>query len=368
MRSKRWVREAALVAACLSTVSVGIVGDAVGALEDRLISVYESIAPAVVHITVRGTTEDVFMRPVPTAGSGSGFLFDTLGHIVTNYHVIADADAITVAFDGIQCCPAVLVGIDPSTDLAVIRVDRPSLPTPLPLGDSDALRVGQFVLAVGNPFGLQQTATFGIISALGRVIQSPDGRFIGEAIQTDASINPGNSGGPLLDLEGHVIGVTSQIISPVEASAGIGFAVSSNTVARVVPQLISQGRFPHPYLGIVGFDLSPERVQLFREVGVELPLDSGILVLAVDENGPADLGGLRGADRTIPLGSLEFPAGGDVILEVNGIAFGTMVELLLYIDSEVVIGERVDLLVLRNGVTLLLQVVIGERPDDTESA
>jgi len=186
------------------------------------------------------------MQPIPTEGSGSGFLIDAAGHIVTNYHVVAGADLVTVAFAGVQCCEAQVVGTDSSTDLAVLRVKRSDLPIPLELADSDGLRIGQFVVAIGNPFGLEQTLTLGVISALGRVIQSPDDRFIDEAIQTDAAINPGNPGGPLLDLDGKVIGVNSQIISPSRASAGIGFAVSSNTVRRVVPELIATGRDPHP--------------------------------------------------------------------------------------------------------------------------
>ena len=230
--------------------------------QDQLIAVFESASPAVVHIRVRGTTEDMFMRPVPVEGAGSGFLVDRNGHIVTNYHVIEGAEEIRVAFGAVDCCPAEIVGIDPSTDLAVIRVFREDLPEPLEPADSHQVQVGQLVVAIGNPFGLDQTMTFGIVSALQRIIRSPDGRFVGEVIQTDAAINPGNSGGPLLDLDGRVIGVTSQIISPIRAFAGVAFAISSNTVSRVVPALISQGRYPHPYLGISGISLTPALVEL----------------------------------------------------------------------------------------------------------
>ncbi|UCF10446.1 MAG: trypsin-like peptidase domain-containing protein [Candidatus Bipolaricaulota bacterium] len=365
---RRWKR--GVLVLLVGLVAWGTTGASAGGafeLQEQVIRVYEEVAASVVHIAVRGTTEDVFMRPVPTAGSGSGFLFDDDGHIVTNYHVIADAETITVAFDGVDCCPAVVVGVDPSTDLAVLRVERVDLPPPLVLAESSALRVGQFVVAVGNPFGLQGTATFGIISALERVIRSPDGRFIGEAIQTDAAINPGNSGGPLLDLEGRVIGVNSQIISPVEASAGIGFAVASDTVARVVPVLIAQGRFPHPYLGVVGFDLSAERVQDFRESGIELPMARGILVLAVEADSPAERAGLRGGNRTISLNGIPFPLGGDVILEINGTPTSSVLDLILGLESRGVIGAPLTLLVLRDGETLTLTATLAERPESSQS-
>jgi S1-C subfamily serine protease len=351
----------------LLAMSLSAAGQGVTELQERVIGVYETVSPSVVHITVRGTTEDMFMRPVPVSGSGSGFIFDALGHIVTNYHVIADADTITVGFDGVDCCPAELIGADPSTDLAVLRVRRADLPPALPLADSEALRVGQFVVAVGNPFGLRQTATFGIISALGRVIRSPNRRFIGEAIQTDAPVNPGNSGGPLLDLEGRVIGVNSQIISPVEASAGIGFAVPSNTVARVIPSLIGTGSYPHPYLGIVGFDLSPERVQLFREEGIALPLNEGVLILEVEVGGPADLAGLRGGDRTIDVAGFPFPVGGDIIRAVDGQTVRTLPDLVLYLERTSRIGQEVELLVQRGEEQTVLRATVGERPESAET-
>ncbi len=348
-------------------VLVGVTFLCIGAaattnLQEQVITVYEMAAPAVVHITARGTVEDPFMRPVPTEGTGSGFLFDDRGHIVTNYHVVAHADLVTVAFGGVECCEAEIVGLDSSTDLAVLRVGRSDLPTPLELADSDKLQIGQFVVAIGNPFGLEQTLTFGVISALGRVIQSPDDRFIGEAIQTDAAINPGNSGGPLLDLDGKVIGVNSQIISPSRASAGIGFAVSSNTVRRVVPALIATGRFPHPYLGVSGFGLSPELVQAFREVDLDVPLDRGILVVEVDPDGPAASAGLHGGDRIERIGELEIPLGGDILLAINGQPVNNFLELTLYLEGETQVGEDVELTVFRNEDTLRITVTLGERP------
>ena len=184
-------------------------GEPLSTLEEQVMAVYELTGPAVVNITSRVITFDLFMRPVPQEGSGSGFLYDTEGRIVTNFHVVENADELAVTLADGRILPAEVVGIDPSNDLAVIQIEADGLPQPIALGDSDSLQVGQFVVAIGNPFGQAGTLTVGVISALGRTIQSPDGRFIGEAIQTDAAINPGNSGGPLLDLRGRVIGVNS---------------------------------------------------------------------------------------------------------------------------------------------------------------
>jgi len=332
------------------------------ALQEGVISVYEEASPSVVHITVRGTSENAFMQPVPISGSGSGFLFDALGHIVTNYHVIEGADEITVAFGGIECCQAEIIGVDPSTDLAVIRVDSTNLPAPLELGESRGLRIGQFVVAIGNPFGLEQTMTFGIVSALERVIQSPDGRFVGEAIQTDAPINPGNSGGPLLDLDGRVIGVTSQIISLVAGSSGVGFAISADTVRRVAPVLIAEGRFPHPYLGLGGIGLSADVLRLLEENGVAPGADRGILITSVAVAGPADLGGLRPGTEALAVGGFVIPVGGDIILALNETPVSSMLELIFYLDTQTRVGDRVEVSYVRDGEARSTSLVVGERP------
>lgn len=345
------------------SISVLAVGST-SSWQDQLISVFESASPAVVHIRVRGIAEDMFMRPVPVEGAGSGFLVDRQGHIVTNYHVIEGAEEIRVAFGAVDCCPAEIVGIDPSTDLAVIRVLRQNLPDPLVLADSDLVQVGQLVVAIGNPFGLDQTMTFGIVSALQRVIRSPDGRFVGEVIQTDAAINPGNSGGPLLDLNGQVIGVTSQIISPIRAFAGVAFAISSNTVSRVVPALISKGRYPHPYLGLSGVSLTPGLVELLRLVDVDVPDTQGILVTSVVTDGPADLGGVIAGDRIAILGNVELPVGGDIVQVINGVRVETMTDLLVYLDTATSVGDEVEIIVLREGMSRTLRVILQERPVD----
>ena len=331
-------------------------------LQEALVSVFQAAAPAVVHITVRGTVENALMQAVPVEGSGSGFLYDAEGHIVTNYHVVEDADQITVAFAGKDCCPAEVVGVDPSTDLAVLRIERADLPEPLRIGDSDTLRVGQFIVAIGNPFGLEQAMTFGIVSALERVIRSPDDRFLGEAIQTDAAVNPGNSGGPLLDLSGRVVGVTSQIISPVRGSSGVGFAVSANTIRRIVPSLIATGSYPHPYLGISGFGLTPEIIQLFRANDVPLPFDEGVMITEIETASPADFAGLRRGYERVVVGDYEIWVGGDIILEIDGEPVDSMIEMLLYLDRSTSVGDTVELTILRDAERLVVPIVVEERP------
>ncbi len=355
-------RTAVLALAIVAILSAGASAQ-VAALQEAVIGAYEFAAPAVVHIAVRGTTENLFMQPVPVEGSGSGFLFDALGHIVTNYHVIEGADEITVSFERVECCSAEVVGVDPSTDLAVIRVRAEDLPEPLRLTNSDELRVGQFVVAIGNPFGLEQAMTFGIISALGRVIQSPDGRFVGEAIQTDAPVNPGNSGGPLLDLEGRVIGVTSQIISPVRGSSGVGFAIPANMVARVASALIADGRYGHPYLGITGYGVTPELIQLFRENDLSLPFETGVMVTSVDEGGPAASAGIRAAEALVEVGRFDVPVDGDVILAIDGMPIASMLDLVLHLDLNTVVGDTVALTILRDGEELEFRAALAERPE-----
>ncbi len=346
----------------LASVGIGALAQ-VGVLQASIIDVFETASPAVVHISVRGTTENALMQPVPVEGSGSGFLIDDQGHIVTNFHVVENADEITVSFDRVECCTARTIGLDASTDLAVIKVDTSDLPEPLQFADSDLLRVGQFVVAIGNPFGLEQTMTFGIISALERTIQSPDGRFVGQAIQTDATINPGNSGGPLLDFNGDVVGVNSQIISPVRGSSGVGFAIPANMVQRVAAALISDGQYSHPYVGIAGYGLSPELIQLFRRNDAELPFEDGILLTFVDSNSPAALAGLRAADSEIRVGGFDIPVGGDIILAIDGQIVRSMVDLILYLDLNRQVGDTVLLTILRDEETFETSLTLAARPD-----
>jgi len=333
------------------------------ALEGQVVAVYESAGPAVVNISTVVIAYDFFMRPVPQeGGTGSGFVYDAEGHIVTNYHVVENAEELSVTLADGEVYPAGIVGVDPSNDLAVVRIDVENLPQPVALGDSDGLRVGEFVVAIGNPFGLERTLTVGVISSLGRVIQSPDGRFIGEAIQTDAAINPGNSGGPLLDLDGRVIGVNSQIISPSRASAGIGFAVPVNTVKRVVPQLIAQGRYAHPWLGVQPLGLTPERAQAFREAGMDVPVDEGLLMIEVIPGGPADRAGIRGGDHIVQLGNVQLPLGGDIITAINGEAVDDLQELTVYLETQTQVGDTVEVTIFRGGAEQNVRVTLAERP------
>jgi S1-C subfamily serine protease len=334
-------------------------------LEDQVVAVYDRTSPAVVNITNRRFMMSRFMGTIPQEGTGSGFVYDTEGHIVTNFHVIEGADELVVTLSDGQVFPAELIGSDPLNDLSVIRIDAgENLPRPLPLGDSEQLRVGQFVLAIGNPFGVGQTLTTGVISALGRVIQSPeDDAFIGEAIQTDAAINPGNSGGPMLDLQGSVIGVNSQIVSPSGASAGIGFAVSSATVAQVIPVLIAEGSYPHPWLGADLLPLSPAVSGFLRDAGADVSMDYGLLVLQTDARGPADSAGVRGGNARLRLGPYQLSVGGDVILAIDGRPMRDLQTLSLYLQGETVVGDTVEVTLVRDGDESTVELTLEAQPE-----
>ncbi len=348
-------------------------------LEERLGDLYDNANPGVVSVQVTqrlgGWQQGPFIFPFPyfpnqpeeqpyAYGQGSGFVYDTEGHIVTNYHVVGEADSITVVFWDGSSASAELVGGDPDSDLAVIKVDVPSDKLhPLPLGDSDALRVGQMVAAIGNPFGLSGTMTTGIISALGRTLPSQARTVDGQAfsipnvIQTDAAINPGNSGGPLLNLSGEVIGVNTAIESSVRQYSGVGFAVPSNLVKQIVPQLIEKGYYEHAWLGISGTDLRPE----IREA-MDLDADQqGVLIIEVTAGSPADKAGLRGGTRQVRVNGQRIWVGGDVIVSANGKAITSMQDLIAFIDSQQV-GAEVTLGVLRNGEQIEVDVTLGARP------
>jgi S1-C subfamily serine protease len=332
-------------------------------LETRVMRVYRDAGPGVVNITSRTITYDFFLNPVPQEGSGSGFVFDRRGHIVTNYHVVEAADELQVTFSDGTMVEAQVVGVDPSNDLAVVRVEiGGGRLESLTLGNSEDLQVGRFVVAIGNPFGLEQTLTTGVVSSLGRVIQSPDGRFIGEIIQTDAAINPGNSGGPLLDLNGTVVGVNSAIVSPSGSSAGIGFAIPASTVRRVVPELITRGRYPHPYLGITPMTIGPNLAAALNRAGARVPPGGGVLVAEVLRRGPAHVAGLRGAERIVRVGNLRVPLGGDFILAINGEPIADRRELNVLLEARTRVGERATVTIWREGRTMDVEVELGERP------
>ena len=332
--------------------------------QEQVISVHQTSSPSVVNITNRSIVYGMNMRPMPQQGSGTGFVYDDLGHIITNFHVIEGADQLVVTLANGQMYEAELIGEDPTDDLAVIRIDAgKDLPPPLPLADSNLVRVGQFVVAIGNPFGLEQTLTVGVASALGRVIQSPEeNRFIGEAIQTDAAINPGNSGGPLLDLRGRVIGVNSQILSPSRASAGIGFAVSSNTVKRAASELIESGYVSHPWLGVSLLPLSPMASGILRERGIDIDVDSGLLILETSPDGPAFKAGVQEGDLELQFGEVTLPVGGDVLIAIDAQPLRDNRELTLYLDTQTEVGQKVELTLIRNGEELVIEATLGERP------
>lgn len=339
------------------------VSEPANALEAQVEAVYDAAGSSVVNITSVAYTYDFFLNPIPQEGTGSGFIYDEKGHIVTNYHVVEKAEELSVTLADGQTYSAEIVGADPANDLAVLKIDAEDPLTPIAMGDSDDLRVGQFVVAIGNPFGLERTLTLGVISSLGRVIKSPqEHRFIGEVIQTDAAINPGNSGGPLLDTEGHVIGVNSQIVSPSRANAGIGFAVPANTVKRVVPQLIAKGHYPHPWLGVQVLPLTAELAQAFREAGMEIPVDEGLLVVEAVPDGPADQAEIQGGDRVVRIDRYRVPLGGDVITAINGEPMADFQDLTVYLETGTEVGDTVDVTIIRDGEEQDVQVTLAERP------
>jgi S1-C subfamily serine protease len=314
--------------------------------EKSMIALFRQASPSVVHITTLAVRQDAFsfdVLQIPQ-GTGSGFIWDADGHIVTNFHVIQDADAATVTMAEHSNWKAHLVGAYPDKDLAVLRVDAPRENLyPIPIGTSHDLQVGQKVFAIGNPFGLDQSLTTGIISALGREIQSVTRRPIRDMIQTDAAINPGNSGGPLLDSAGRLIGVNTAIYSPSGVSAGIGFAIPVDEVNRLVPQLIRHGRVIRPGLGV---QVAPDR--LAAELGL-----SGVLILGIVPDGPAAKAGLR-ATRRVQGGRIEL---GDVIAAIDGQGVRSVEELLTALDRYQV-GARVKVTLLRDGGEVVIEVVL----------
>ncbi len=336
-------------------------------LEATLTRIYRESAPGVVSIRVYGPDS----RGDFPDGQGSGFVYDKEGHIVTNFHVVQGAEKLEVTFaDGTKVW-AQVVGTDPGGDLAVIKVDVPADRLhPLPLGDSDQLQVGDIVVAIGNPFGLDQTMTWGVVSALGRSLRSlqqaggQGGYFaMGDVIQTDAAINPGNSGGPLLNLRGEVVGVnqsirTGGVVVGEPTNAGIGFAVSSNLVRQVVPVLITQGRYDYPYLGISALDDLP----LTAIERLNLPQSWGVYVVEVVPGSPAARAGIRGAQTPADGDAHIVPPGGDLIVAIDGQPVRHFGDLIGYLTTKIKPGDTVTLTVLRDGERLDIPVTVSERP------
>lgn len=325
-------------------------------LEEQLVTnLYERVGPSVVHITAQVVTMNFFFGPMPSEGTGSGFVYDREGHIITNYHVIEGATGLTVRFSDDLSVPAQVVGIDPANDLAVLKVDvPPEQLTLLELGDSASLQVGMRAVAIGNPFGLDRTLTMGVISALGRPLETDNNNTIFNVIQTDAAINPGNSGGPLLDSRGLVIGVNTAIR---EGAQGIGFAVPVDTVKRVVPVLIATGSYPHPWLGFLGYDISPELAQ-----ALGLPVTRGILIAQLYREGPALPAGIRGAQQQVIVGNRRYLVGGDVLTAVNDTPVTGWMRLYEYLELNTQAGDTVTLTLLRDNQEIRVELTLGVQP------
>jgi len=322
--------------------------------EQNNIEVYRTLSPGVVFIHSTSYARDFFGFVEPQEGSGSGSILDQQGNILTNYHVIAGAQKLSVSLGGQKDYPAIVVGRDPDTDLAVIRLtEKPAGQlTVIPMGDSDKLVVGQKVLAIGNPFGLDRTLTTGVISGLQRPIRARNDRLIEGAIQTDASINPGNSGGPLLDSRGRMIGINSQILSPSGSSAGVGFAVPVSIAKRVVPQLLQNGAVRRPKLGISTRDVSTIKSQ------VDLPVADGVLIVQVARGSGAAAAGLRGFQQT-EMGDIEL---GDVIVGIDNAKVANSDDLFRVLDKYQ-IGQTVQVQIWRDGKRVSVPVRLMESPD-----
>lgn len=343
----------------------------VAAQETVLAGIYHKVLPSVVHIRVTkrlDSTEQQFPNLLPGApeeffsvGEGSGFVWDTDGHIVTNHHVVAGADEVTVIFSDRTQITGEVLGGDPDSDLAVLKLeDSKETAAPVEFGNSDDVHVGQMAAAIGAPFGQEFTMTTGIVSAVGRTIRSETSSFsVPRVIQTDAPINPGNSGGPLLDRRGRIIGINTQIISRSGSNAGVGLAVPINIALKVVPALIANGKFDHPWLGISGTTIDPTQASLMN-----LPDGTfGALVISVIKDGPAAAAGLAGSDRTRTVNGVQYALGGDAIIGIDGSDIRDMTDLISYLGGKTRPGETVSLEVIRDDGKLIdLMVTLGTRP------
>lgn len=325
--------------------------------EKNNIAVYEKAADGVVNITSIAVQLDFFFNPFPTQGSGSGSIIDTKGHILTNHHVVANAQKLEVTLADGSKWPAKLIGSDPDNDLAVIKIDAPREKLKvIPMGDSRNLKIGQKVLAIGNPFGFDRTLTTGVISSLGRTIRSEVGTLIEDVIQTDAAINPGNSGGPLLNSDGEIVGINSAIISPSGGSVGIGFAIPVNTAKRVVPELITKGYVAYPWIGATIQPLIPE-VAKFLKINIE----RGAMIAEVVKGGPADKAGIKGGNQRVQVGNMIVVIGGDIIVKADQHDVKTHDDLIRYIREKKP-NDTLTLKVLRRGKFEDVRVTLGERP------
>jgi len=318
-----------------------------------LIELFEKSEEGVVKIQVERDGQN-------RNSQGSGFVYDNLGHIITNAHVVDGASKATVTFlDGSQY-DAEIIGKDKFTDIAVIKVsEKPRLLHPLQIGDSSQLRIGEQVAAIGNPFGLSGSMTSGIVSQMGRLLPSQDSGFsIPDVIQTDAAINPGNSGGPLLNLRGEVIGINTAIQSMSGEFSGVGFAIPSNTAIKIVPSLIEDGEYHHPWIGISGRDIDPDLARV-----LELKDAKGFLIITVVDGSPADKAGLKGMTATQVIDGKEYPADGDIIISVDDKEVRKISDILIHLQREKSVGDTMVLGVVRDGEFMHISLELVERPD-----
>ena len=330
-----------------------------GLTDDEAINVrvYRQAAPAVANILTKATEYDFFMDPVPVEGAGSGFVIDAKGFILTNNHVVEGAQSIEVVLGDQTRYPAKVIGADPRNDVALIKIEpKNKALVALSLGDSSTIQVGQKVLAIGNPFGFQSTLTTGVVSALGRTVQTSQTTFIDEAIQTDAAINRGNSGGPLINSHGQVIGINSAIYTPTGTTAGIGFAIPINTAKRIAQDLINDGRVHQAYLGVTSYAVGGGLAE-----ALDLPVQEGLLVQTLARGGPAAQSGIRAGDRIAQLGMRRFYVGGDVIVAIDGQKVSSELDVNLVLNKKRP-GDEVKVTVYRGGKKVDIPVKLGERP------
>jgi len=320
------------------------------------VRIYRQASPAVANILTKATEYDFFMDPVPVEGAGSGFVIDGRGYILTNFHVVAGAQTIEVILGDRSHYPAKFVGADQRNDVALIKIDpKGKQLAALPLGDSSKLLVGQKVLAIGDPFGFQSTLTTGVVSALGRTVQTSDSTFIDEAIQTDASINRGNSGGPLIDTHGQVIGINSAIYTPSGTTAGIGFAIPINTAKLIANDLMTEGKVRRAYLGVQTVPVGGWLAE-----ALELPTQEGLLVEQATKGGPAAAAGIHGGDRVAQAGMRRIVIGGDVIIAVDGQKVANEFDMNVLLNRKRP-GDTVTLTVYRGAKKIDVPVKLGER-------
>ena len=333
--------------------------------ERENISVYERLNSGVVNITTEVVSINYFLEPVPSAGgSGSGSIIDAAGHVLTNHHVIKDAFKVYVNLSDGTRYEGKIQGVDEENDLAVLKFDPPKdrRLTVIPYGDSSVLRVGQKVLAIGNPFGLERTLTRGIVSGIGRPVQQDSKTIIRDMIQTDASINPGNSGGPLLNSRGEMIGINTMIYSPSGGSVGVGFAVPVNTAKRVVPELIRFGMVKRGWIDITAVQLFPALVEFMKERGFPAPVEQGLLVSQSRRNGNADRAGIRGGSTPARYYSSVFYVGGDIITAIAGKKVASIADLYSALEDTKP-GQEVEVEYYRSGRRLTVKLPLSDRAE-----